>query len=1391
MIEIIKSKNDLCTGCNRCVRGCPMETANITCQDEAGNIRVKIDHNKCIACGRCVSACKHDARYFADDTAKFFNDLQNGVPISLIAAPSIKTNIPDYKKLFTYLKRLGVNKIYDVSLGADICIWAHIKYIEQNGAAHMITQPCPAIVTYCQMYRHDLLKRLSPVHSPMACTSVYMKTYQGINDSIAALSPCMAKTNEFEDTKLAQYNITFATLLEYLTKNNITLPDEETQFDHDECGLGSLFPMPGGLKENIEYFMGKKLHIAKAEGFDVYRNLNEYAQTSDDFLPEIYDVLNCVEGCNIGSAYSHDRSMFEIDKTMSNTRRKATEEHKREHYESLYKTYGDTFDLSYFIREYRPIPTPFPQITDADISKAFELLGKTDYEKQHVDCGACGSATCHDMARKIALNVNIPVNCIVKSKEDAKAEHDNSMLAREQLAEMEKTHEADERMRIMLDATPFCTHIWDRDLKIIDCNQATVKLFKLSNKQEYLERFYDFSPEYQADGQLSKDVAVQYIRKAFEDGYYCIEWTHRTSDGELIPSEMFLVRVDHKGECFVAAYFRDLREQKRMIRDIEAAQTTISDMFESNPHVNVLFDSNFKVIDCNPAGISFMRFKTKEELLAGFAERMSKSIPAFQPNGEISVPLVERLITAAKEGSVKFETEVAMDDIKRNLNVEFRRIPYKRSFAIVGYIFDMTDMHEREIKLALAQKKNELQLTKLNAVVKATKIGLWDVAIVNNDPIDPANVFSWSDGFRYMLGYSNEIDFPNTVDSYYHNLHPEDRDRALEAIAKHLADKTGKTPYDVEYRLMKKNGEFSYFRACGEAIRDDDGNAIFVAGAVIDITETKNILLDSERKRIEADAASKAKSSFLSTMSHEIRTPMNAIIGMTTIGKLSQDIDKKDNAFKKIDGASKHLLGIINDILDMSKIEADKFELSPVSFEFEKMLQRVADVINIRVEERRQKFYVNIGKDIPPTLIGDDQRLSQVIANLLSNAVKFTPEEGSIRLDSQLVSEKDGMCRLQISVADTGIGITDEQKSRLFQSFEQAEAGTARKFGGTGLGLSISKRIVQLMGGDIRVDSEPGKGSTFTFNVLLKRGVNEKKRLLDKDVNWKNIRIFVVDDEPEIREFFMAVCENQGITCTVSASGEEAVKILEKENDYNIYFIDWHLPGMNGGELARLIQAKETQKAIITLFSSADWSAIEDEAHSAGVEKFISKPLFPSVIIDTINEFIGVESRVEQEDISKYTNDFTGYTILLAEDVDINREIVQAVLEPTHLTIDCAENGIKALDMFAAEPEKYDMIFMDIQMPVMDGYESTRKIRALDVPNAKTIPIIAMTANVFREDVEKCLDAGMNGHVGKPIDFNEVFSQLQRYLHGPAVEQLNDQELQTSDGTEKAAEGND
>jgi CheY-like chemotaxis protein len=491
---------------------------------------------------------------------------------------------------------------------------------------------------------------------------------------------------------------------------------------------------------------------------------------------------------------------------------------------------------------------------------------------------------------------------------------------------------------------------------------------------------------------------------------------------------------------------------------------------------------------------------------------------------------------------------------------------------------------------------------------------------------------------------------------------------------------------------------------------------------------------------------------------------MNAIIGMTAIARSKIDVERKDYCLKKIEDASNHLLGVINDILDMSKIEANKLELSPVTFNFDKMLQKTVNVINFRIDEKKLNLSVYVDRKIPPFLTCDDQRLSQVITNLLSNAVKFTPEGGDIRLDSYFESECEGINTIKVEVSDTGIGITSEQQARLFTSFEQAESGTSRKFGGTGLGLAISKRIVEMMGGRIWVESELDAGSKFCFTIQAENAYEEPANILG-GLRREDLRLLVVDDDSDLLEYFADIASRLEVECDTVASGEEACRLVRERGGYDVYFIDWKMPMMNGIELTRRIKEIDSGNSVVIMISSAEWNLIADDAKDAGVNWFMPKPIFISTVADCINECIG-SSAVVSELMGNIVEEsyFDGYTILLAEDVEVNREIVLTLLEPTKITINCAENGAEAVEMFRSDPGLYDMIFMDVQMPLMDGYEATRSIRALGIPEANTITIVAMTANVFREDIERCLVSGMNDHVGKPLDFSDVIAKLHKYL---------------------------
>ncbi|MDR3271414.1 MAG: response regulator, partial [Peptococcaceae bacterium] len=410
---------------------------------------------------------------------------------------------------------------------------------------------------------------------------------------------------------------------------------------------------------------------------------------------------------------------------------------------------------------------------------------------------------------------------------------------------------------------------------------------------------------------------------------------------------------------------------------------------------------------------------------------------------------------------------------------------------------------------------------------------------------------------------------------------------------------------------------------------------------------------------IEAQRANVAKRDFLSQMSHEIRTPINAITGMVYIAESTDSVTRKDYCLEKISDAAAHLLGVINDILDMSKIEAGKLEASYGEFDFEKMLRKVVDVMSFRIKEKSQDFRVYLDPNIPAILLSDEQRLAQIITNLLSNAVKFTPKQGKIFLGVYLTEDNEletGDYLIKVCVTDTGIGIRPDQQVNLFRSFQQADSGIARKFGGSGLGLAISKSIVEMLGGQVWLESEPGSGSTFSFTVKVRRG---RDRIEPNPLSLHGLKALIVDDMPDMLEYFCEISRQIGLVCETAANGEDALTLMELAGGYDLYFIDWQMASMDGIELARRIKERATKKTVVIMISAWEWTAIESEAVAAGIDGFLSKPLFPSEVIECIQRILARQGSREagsaSQDPAVY---FNGKRILLAEDAEINREIL-------------------------------------------------------------------------------------------------------------------------------------
>ncbi|MFA4993986.1 MAG: response regulator [Bdellovibrionales bacterium] len=962
-----------CVGCNKCIAECPVEGANVSYLKD-GRSKVRTNQDACILCGRCVDVCDHGARDYRDDTEAFFRDLANGERISVIAAPSIRFNISNYKKLFGYLSQLGSNLIYDVSFGADICTWSYLRCAEQKHLDSFISQACPAIVSYIEKHCPELIDRLAPSHSPMLCTAIYLRKYKNITNRIAFLSPCIAKEQECIDTDgLISYNVTFKKIKAYLSKNNIALDMyPEKDFDDIGCGLGVAFSRPGGLRENVEYHTNNQAWIRQVEGVrpacDYLRRYAARVKTGEK-LPFLIDILNCSHGCNLGTGTCKEINVDDIDAKTDQLKKEKLKEKEIDRsgkiIYSLFETFDKELSLQDFSRTYKNklVSGKQREFTEREYDKMFNDLYKFDAESRRINCFACGYGNCKDFAKAVLSGDNHPGNCINYNRAVAKAEHQEVM-----------------------------------------------------------------------------------------------------------------------------------------------------------------------------------------------------------------------------------------------------------------------------------------------------------------------------------------------------------------------------------------------------------------------------------QQKLKAEAATRAKSDFLANMSHEIRTPLNAVLGMTQL-LLDTEMSQEQHTWAQIINQSgESLLGLINDILDLTKIEAEHLNLESVDFNLCSAVAEVTDTLSIKAREKGLEMIVSFVGEVPEYIKGDPGRFKQILYNLIGNATKFT-QNGHIL--TRIVSEKvNNDIMLKIDVEDTGIGIPEEKLAYIFEKFAQGEESTTRRFGGTGLGLAISQKLIRLMGGEINVTSKEGLGSTFSYTIRMRPGSSENTIQEVPDVSLKNKRALIVDDYLFGCEITKGCLDGFGIRADIATTKKEALQkvldALKAKDPYDFMILDYKLGEENGLTLCDDIafaKGSALMPMIIMVTAYGYFSTLENLA-AHGVMGFMVKPFYPAQMETTLKLILNgrlkniplpvvtrhTVCKILHDDLASEnleTESFKGTKILVVEDMPFNQLLMTKILNKFGCNVDMASDGSQALQK--VKKVDYDIVFMDCQMPVMDGYVATREIREIENKLNKHTPIIALTADAMTEDRERCFQAGMDDHLGKPFKQEQIVEMIKKY----------------------------
>ena len=692
------------------------------------------------------------------------------------------------------------------------------------------------------------------------------------------------------------------------------------------------------------------------------------------------------------------------------------------------------------------------------------------------------------------------------------------------------------------------------------------------------------------------------------------------------------------------------------------------------------------------------------------------------------------------------------------------------AYGGIYYVF-ISDITEKKEQQESDRKKHSLELDNMITAMASDYRSVYHVDLDADDAVcyraDPADPEQYAEGVHFPFHARFAEYCARHVDEKYRDsfLHFIDADNIRQALA---------TENIIAFRyLARRNGTEYYEMLRMAGVRhpadraDHIVHAVGLGFTVIDSEMRKNL----EQQNALADAlaaaeeANRAKTAFLSNMSHEIRTPMNAIIGLDNIALNEPDVpDKVREYLEKIGASAQHLLGIINDILDMSRIESGRMIIRNEEFSFSGMLEQVNTIISGQCRDKGLKYDCRTSGKIDDYYIGDETKLRQVIINILGNAIKFTPEGGSVSFLIEEGKRYDRKAVLKMTFRDTGIGMSKEYLPHLFDAFSQEDASSTNKYGSAGLGMPITRSIVELMNGSIDVKSEKGKGTTFTVTVTLGESERQSCRA-DSAVNPGELSVLAIDDDPIALEHAQIVLGQAGMTCDTALSGEEGLEKVRLHHarmaDYDLILVDWKMPEMDGVEATRRIREVVGSHTPIIILTSYNWDEIAEEAKRAGVDTFVAKPLFAGSVLEQFRE--AFRRKTESKPVQRA--DLKGRRVLLAEDVEVNAEIMVMVLGMRGIEADVAENGRVAVEKYLTQPAGwYDAILMDMRMPEMDGLEATRKIRASGREDAESIPVIALTANAFDEDVQRSMQAGLNAHLSKPVEPDALFDTLEALI---------------------------